>query len=90
LSPPVNAHLIHLHIGIDTQVDPKMHIQLAGGAPREIRAAVLELGVETGGMDTLIAILPETGKPWRPRFDAKTLAAEERMLQSAAYIVCAI
>ncbi|ABS65787.1 hypothetical protein [Xanthobacter sediminis] len=89
LSPPVNAHLIHLHIGIDTQVDPKMHIQLAGGAPREIRAAVLELGVETGGMDTLIAILPETGKPWRPRFDAKTLAAEERMLQSAAYIVCA-
>lgn len=89
LSPPVNAHLIHLHIGIDTQVDSKMHIQLASGAPREIRAAVLELGVETGGMDTPIAILPETGKPWRPRFDAKTLAAEERMLQSAAYIVCA-
>ena len=89
LSPPVNAHLIHLHIGIDTQVDPKMHIRLAGGAPREIRAAVLELGVETGGMDTPIAILPETGKPWRPRFDARTLAAEERMLQSAAYIVCA-
>ncbi|PZR83282.1 MAG: integrase [Stutzerimonas stutzeri] len=89
LSPPVNAHLIHLHIGIDTQVDPKMHIQLANGAPREIKAAVLELGVETGGMDTPIAILPETGKPWRPRFDAKTLAAEERMLQSAAYVVCA-
>lgn len=58
LSPPVNAHLIHLHIGIDTQVDPKMHIQLANGAPREIKAAVLELGVETGGMDTPIAILP--------------------------------
>ena len=89
VSPPVNSHLLHLHIGIDTRAEPKMHIQLANGAPREIRAAVLELGVETGGMDTPISILPETGKPWRPRFDAKTLAAEERMLQSAAYILCA-
>lgn len=87
--PSVNFHLIHLHIGIDAQVEPKMHIQLAGGATREIRAAVIELGVEAGGMDTPIAILPETGKPWRPRFDARTLAEEERMLQSAAYIVCA-
>src|ERR1700758_5276574 len=26
---------------------------------------------------------------FRPRFDAKTLAQEERMLQSAAYILCA-
>ncbi|WP_457660603.1 hypothetical protein [Sinorhizobium medicae] len=66
-----------------------MHIQLAGGAPRQIRAALLELGVETGGMETPISILPETGRPWRPRFDAKTLAQEERMLQSAAYILCA-
>mgnify|MGYP001413993366 CR=1 FL=1 len=89
LSPPVNAHLLHLHIGIDTLTEPKMHIQLTNGAPRQIRAAVLELGVETGGMDTPISILPQTGKPWRSRFDAKTLAAEERMLQSAAYILCA-
>lgn len=89
VSPPINSHLLHLHIGIDTLVEPKMHIQLTNGAPRQIKAALLELGVETGGMDTPIAILPETGKPWRPRFDAKTLAAEERMLQSAAYILCA-
>nr|WP_157357696.1 integrase [Mesorhizobium metallidurans] len=89
LSPPVNSHLLHLHVGIDTLVEPKMHIQLTNGAPRQIRAAVLELGVETGGMDTPISILPETGEPWRPRFDAKTLATEERMLQSAAYILCA-
>ncbi|MGB3833292.1 MAG: hypothetical protein WA975_15690 [Mesorhizobium sp.] len=66
-----------------------MHIQLTDGAPRQIRTAVLELGVETGGMDTPISIMPETGKHWRPRFDAKTLATEERMLQSAAYILCA-
>lgn len=88
-SPPVNSHLLHLHIGIDAQAEPRMHIRLTGGAPRQIRAALLELGVETGGMETPITILPETGKPWRPRFDIKTLAQEERMLQAAAYIFCA-
>jgi hypothetical protein len=40
-------------------------------------------------MDTPISIDPETGRPWRERFDAKTLEHEERMLQAAAYIVCA-
>lgn len=89
LSPPVNSHLLHLHIGIDARAEKRMHVQLASGAPDLIDAALRELGVEAGGMDTPIAILPETGKPWRPRFDAKTLAAEERMLQSAAYILCA-
>lgn len=66
-----------------------MHIQLTNGAPRQIKAAVRELGVEAGGMDTPISILPETGKPWRDRFDVNALAQEERMLQSAAYILCA-
>jgi hypothetical protein len=50
---------------------------------------VRELGVEAGGMDTPISNLPETGKPWRHRFDVKALAQEERMLQSAAHILCA-
>lgn len=89
VTPPVNSHLLHLHIGIDAVAEPRMHIQLVNGAPRSITAAVRELGVETGGMDTPIAILPETGTPWRPHFDAKTLAHEERMLQTAAYILCA-
>ena len=40
-------------------------------------------------MDTAISIDPDTGRPWRPRFDAKTLLVEERMLQAACYIVCA-
>ncbi|SIR34378.1 hypothetical protein SAMN05880590_11861 [Rhizobium sp. RU35A] len=89
VTPPVNSHLLHLHIGIDAVAEPRMHIQLLDGAPRLITAAVRVLGVETGGMDTPIAILPETGSHWRPRFDAKTLAHEERMLQTAAYILCA-
>lgn len=66
-----------------------MHIQLSNGAPDLIEAAIRELGVETGGMDTCISLLPEIDRPWRPRFDVKTLAQEERMLQSAAYILCA-
>lgn len=89
VTPPVNSHLLHLHIGVDAQLEPNMHIQLASGAPRLIKAAVRELGVEIGGMDTPISLLPETGEPWRPRFDIKSLAKEERMLQSAAYVLCA-
>lgn len=89
VSPPVNSHLLYLHIGIDARADSGMHIQLASGAPDLIDAAIRKLGVETGGMDTCISLLPETGLPWRPRFDAKTLAQEERMLQLAAYTLCA-
>ena len=51
--------------------------------------ALRDLGPEAGGMDTPISTLPETGKPWRSRFDAHTLAHEERQLQTAAYILCA-
>ena len=66
-----------------------MHLQLSTGAPDLIAAAVTELGLEIGGMDTPISINPVTERHWRPRFDVKTLLHEERMLQAAAYIVCA-
>lgn len=51
--------------------------------------ALRDLRPETGGLDTPISIRPETGQPWRSRFDAHTLAHEERQLQTAAYILCA-
>jgi hypothetical protein len=89
ITRPVNMHLLHLHVGIDALVKPKAHLRLAAGAPDLIAAAVDELGVEVGGMDTPISINAETGRPWRHRFDVKTLLHEERMLQAAAYIVCA-
>ncbi|WP_454888464.1 integrase [Sphingobium herbicidovorans] len=89
VTPPINAHLLHLHVGIDVQAEPHAHLMLNGGEPRLIEAAATELGVEVGGMDTPISIDSESGLPWRARFDAKTLAHEERMLQAAAYIVCA-
>lgn len=82
-------HLLHLHAGIDAEAEPAMHFRLAKGAPDLIKAAATDLGVEVGGMDPPISIDPESGRPWRSRFDVKTLAQEERMLQAAAYIVCA-
>lgn len=89
VTPPINAHLLHLYAGIDVQAEPAMHLGLAKSASALIEAAVTDLGVEVGGMDTPISIDPESGRPWRSRFDIKTLAQEERMLQAAAYIVCA-
>ncbi|MDK2770498.1 MAG: integrase, partial [Sphingomonas sp.] len=89
VTPPINAHLLHLHAGIDVQAEPGAHLLLTGGEARLIDAVAAELGVEVGGMDTPISIDPESGRPWREHFDAKTLAHEERMLQAAAYIVCA-
>jgi hypothetical protein len=53
-----------------------------------IHDAANELGFEVGGMDTPISLDPDTGRPWRERFDAFSLAREERHLQTAAYIVC--
>lgn len=89
VTPPVNVHLLHLHAGIDARAEPKAHLLLAAGAPERIEAAIAEFGTEVGGMDTPISIDPDTGLPWRPRFDARTLAHEERMLQAACYVVCA-
>jgi hypothetical protein len=89
VTPPVNMHLLHLHVGIDATAEPKAHLQLATGAPDLIATAIDELDVEVGGMDTPISISTETGRPWRHRFDVKTLLHEERMLQAAAYVVCA-
>jgi hypothetical protein len=89
VTPPVNAHLLHLHAGIDVRVEPKAHLLLEAGAPELVEAAIAELGTEVGGMDAPISIDPDPGSPWRPRFDAKTLVHEERMLQAACYVVCA-
>lgn len=55
---------------------------------RRLRAALMRSGPELGGMDTPISIDLDTGKPWRARFDIATLKIEERMLQTAIYIVC--
>ena len=89
VTPPVNWLLLHQHAGIDVHIEKKAHLQLTTGAPDLVTAAIDAIGIEIGGMDTPIAADPDTGRPWRPRFDAKTLAHEERMLQAACYVLCA-
>src|SRR5574337_273930 len=89
VTPSVNWLLLHQYAGVDTQADPKTHLQLTTGAPDLVAAAIDAIGIETGGMDTPIAVDPDLGRPWRPRFDARTVVNEERMLQAACYVVCA-
>ncbi|HCK83488.1 MAG TPA: integrase [Hyphomonadaceae bacterium] len=54
-----------------------------------LQTALPQLGAELGGMDTPISIDPDTGRPWRSRFDQFAIQTEERMLQAAIYVVCA-
>jgi integrase len=89
VTPTVNALLIHLHIGVDAKAEPLAHVLLTRQRQEIIGDAIAAIGTETGGMDTPISIDPDTGKPWRHRFDPKTVLLEERMLQAACYIVCA-
>jgi hypothetical protein len=84
---PVNALLIHLHIGVDAKAEPSAHVLLTRQRQEIIEETIAAIGTETGGMDTPISINPDTGKPWRHRFDPKTVLLEERMLQAACYIV---
>jgi hypothetical protein len=89
LDQRLDGHVLNIRlISLQSGVHPTNLIQnkIAYG---RLLDAVKELGVEKGGMDTPIAIDPESGRPWRPRFDAFALAHEERQLQTAAYIVCA-
>ena len=80
----INLRLIVLQTGINMQT-----IQENDTALKLIRDAVIELGTEVGGMDTPILIDPDTGRPWRNRFDAVSLIEEEKNLQAASYVVCA-
>jgi integrase len=88
ITPPVNAVLLHLHVGIDP-AKSFGHVLTHKATKQLVLKAIAELGVETGGMDTPISDDPDTGLAWRPRFDSKTLLLEEKMLQAACYIVCA-
>lgn len=89
VTPPVNWLLLHQCAGINACAEKKAHLQLATGEPALVARAIDAIGTEPGGMDTPITSDPDTGAPWRPRFDAKTLVHEERMLQAACYVVCA-
>jgi hypothetical protein len=80
----INFHLIALQLGCSK----RLLIDYPATRARLVRA-VERLGSEIGGMDTPISVDPDTGLAWRPRFDERSIAEEERMLQAAAYVVCA-
>ena len=84
-SPAINYHLIRLHTGAPST----SRISQDRVTERMISSAVQQIGTEIGGLDAEISVDPDTGLPWRHRFDAMSLVAEERMLQTACYILCA-
>ncbi|MDP1807785.1 MAG: hypothetical protein Q8K72_21585, partial [Acidimicrobiales bacterium] len=52
-------------------------------------SAAKELGLEPGGMDTVVSLDPSSGRPWRGRFGPNVVAAEAHHLRAACYVVCA-
>lgn len=85
----VNFQLLNIFIGLDRTRNPGRNDTSGVWCRDIIDAAVEDLGIEIGGMDTPISINHKTGLPWRRRFDAGARETEERTLQVAAYIVCA-
>jgi hypothetical protein len=88
-APPINWQLLHQKTGLDANIQKKLSLQATADIPDLVTAAVNEIGIEVGGMDTPISVDPDTGRPWRPHFDARALVLEERLLQAACYVVCA-
>ena len=82
--PAINFHLIGLQLGCD-----KLLLISRPALRGRLERAIERLGGEIGGMDSTIAVNPDTGLPWRERFDKHSIAEEERMLQAAAYVICA-
>lgn len=62
----------------------------SGESRRIFDAAVDELGLEPGDIDTEISLHPNTGRPWRPRFSSGELMFEISHLQTACFVVCAM
>lgn len=80
----VNMRLMGLQSGLNHTA-----IYASGEARSRLSRAIEDLGVEQGGMDTVVSIDPDTGLPWRGRFDQYSLIEEEKHLQAAAYVLCA-
>jgi hypothetical protein len=83
--PAINYPLIALQLGCRKEV----LVQNQEGCRQAIVNACRHLGPEMGELDTAPSVDPETQRPWRDRFDHRSLAHEENMLQAACYIICA-
>lgn len=83
----LNGALIHLQLGL-SEAGAESVLKRHQGRSM-LLAHAQNFGIELGGMDTPISIDPDTGLPWRSRFDAFSLRHEQRMLQAACYVLCA-
>ena len=86
---PINWHLLNLVAGVDLQVSPGSHLRTLKSARQIVERHIAEHGVEPGGFDTPVSCDPDTERPWRLGFDHMAVKREERMLQTAGYILCA-
>lgn len=86
---PVNWHLINLVAGVIVAENPGDHLALRKSARNLVARHVAKYGVERGGLDTPVSLNPDTNLPWRSGFDHLAVKREERMLQTAGYILCA-
>jgi len=83
--PAINYSLIALQLGCT-----KMHLLDPRSQLRAMLVTALKrLGSEIGGMNTPVTVDPDTGRPWRDRFDGPMVQHEEKMLQAACFVVCA-
>ncbi|MEO1178526.1 MAG: integrase, partial [Pseudomonadota bacterium] len=85
----INWHLINLVAGVIVTEEPGSHLALRKSARDLVARHVSKYGVERGGFDTPLSPNPDTNLPWRSGFDHLTVKREERVLQTAAYILCA-
>ena len=88
-STPINWHLLNLVAGVDARQNPGGHLSLQRTIRQMVERNEVQHGTELGGFDTPISLDPNTGHPWRSGFDHLALKREERMLQTAGYIICA-
>lgn len=74
-----NRHLIQLMSGVRSVPHLRELLWDAGA----------ELGYEEGGLDTALAVWPDTGQPWRSRLHPDSLRQEVDQLRTACWIICA-
>ena len=86
---PINWHLINLVAGVIVTENPGNHLALRKSARDLVARHGAKYGIERGGFDTTVSLNPDTNRPWRSGFDHLAIKREERMLQVAAYILCA-
>ena len=84
---PIQINMSHLELVTGASRNHRLFRQDRGPVIDYLNYAVKKYGVQVGAIDSRISN-DDANKPWRPRFDNVSLQMEERMLQTACYILC--